>query len=103
MKRNYVPIILVTLLFAGICFSVSAQDSGWEQRTGYKYQKLLIKDLVCLHLSPNSDTIYTYNKDGFLRIWDFESGMLIDSVNFIDTVRSSHPIFFIFQVMVKLQ
>lgn len=96
MKRNYVPIILVTLLFAGICFSVSAQDSGWEQRTGYKYQKLLIKDLVCLHLSPNSDTIYTYNKDGFLRIWDFESGMLIDSVNFIDTVSKFPPNLFHF-------
>lgn len=91
MKRNYLHIILLALLFTGMRFSVQAQDSGWEQRTGYRYQKLLVKDLVNLHLSPNSDTIYTYNKDGFLRIRDFSSGVLLDSVRFTDDVSHKLP------------
>lgn len=87
--------ISLTILFCAYinCF---ATESGWEQRTGYKYQKLHINDLVSLHLSPNSDSIFTYNKDGFLRIWDFESGILLDSVDFTDTVTHVKPNLFQF-------
>ncbi len=96
MKQLLTHALLCLIVSFCTYFNVLAAESGWEQKTGYKYQKLLIKDLVSLHLSPNNDSIFTYNKDGFLRIWDFESGGLLDSVDFTDKTTLFPPNLFQF-------
>lgn len=85
---RYTPFRLVSiaiLIFASTV-DIYALESGWEQMTvnkySYKFQKLVINDLVSVQVSPDNKSIYTYHNDAILRIWDFQRGVLLDSVKF---------------------
>lgn len=82
MKRFFLQVLVSSVVSLGSYFTVCADESGWEQRAGYKYQKMVVDGLQALQVSPSGDLLYTYNDDNTMRIWDFRSGKLVDSVVF---------------------
>lgn len=83
--KKYQVVILILLISAIHLFS---QESGWEITDRIKNQKLLLKDLVDLCVSPDSNYIYTAHywitkkNERISRIykWDINTGKYLDSI-----------------------
>lgn len=82
MKNIFTLFFLTLLLTFCTNNTLLSKESGWEQREGYKYQRLVVDSLTELQLSPIGDTIYTYHRNRVMMIWDSKTGKLLDSVVF---------------------
>ncbi len=82
MKYSIFHSLTVAIVVFLSSLELLSSESGWEQRQGYKYQKLVLSNLVNVQMSSDKNTIYTYHSDAMLRVWDFQSGVLLDSIKF---------------------
>jgi len=81
MNRIYYKLVIAVALYFWSTINLFSGESGWEQRNGYKYQKLIMQGLNTLQTSPSGEFLYTYSD--ILITWDFQTGKLVDSVRFI--------------------
>ena len=55
---------------------------GWEEHSGYKYQKFDNDSLTNIQFSQSGDLIYSYSSNGKIRTINYQTGALLDSNQF---------------------
>jgi PKD repeat protein len=79
MKAAFtLSLLIIIYLLSSI--SLPAADSGWNDSSYFKYEKLIITGLQAVQFSDDGTKFYTYNSDSTIRIWNTATGILLDSI-----------------------
>jgi hypothetical protein len=79
MKAAFTPYLLI-IIYLLSSVSLRASDSGWNDSSYFKYEKLIIPGLQAVQFSEDGSKFYTFNTDSTIRIWNTATGKLLDSI-----------------------